>query len=333
MTTYNHIIRNMIGMNNTDEKFEELNTQNILFSHLYYLLKSNGECRSEKYKFLNSMVLENRILNNSQKELLLYMFCKMMKTYNAFSRLAYLYKFKKAVFQIKTDLCMNELREEDKQTIILFENKNKYLFSLYDLIRIIDSSLSNSHNFFAQPLEIKNPYNNVPFSKSNLYNIYFFIQQFNTPELFDKYFKCNFDLNIFFKKFENLIVTRILYKFVHTTKKESLIYVVNEMIDDFNCNYQINMIEVDPSFPSDLLVDIMKPFLEPYLIAKYSFECSQKEYANKIWYDKMKQFTLFNPQFGEKKEKIVHKYSFEANRVIQVVETEFNMEHKKYSEL
>ena len=64
---------------------------------------------------------------------------------------------------------------------------------------IINNALSNSPDFFSVPLVIKNPYNNVPFNKSTLYNIYFNIMSktYIVSELIHKFFLTNFDINKF----------------------------------------------------------------------------------------------------------------------------------------
>ena len=63
----------------------------------------------------------------------------------------------------------------DKNEFCLFQENNKYLFTIQDLIKIIHNSIANTSNFFNNPLAIKNPYNNMLINKSTLYNIYFFI--------------------------------------------------------------------------------------------------------------------------------------------------------------
>jgi len=50
---------------------------------------------------------------------------------------------------------LNPLNIYDKNTFILIQNKSKYLFSVNDLVSIIETALSNSPNFFAEPLSPK----------------------------------------------------------------------------------------------------------------------------------------------------------------------------------
>ena len=78
-----------------------------------------------------------------------------------------------------------------------------------DITLIINMSLIHSLNLFADPLCIKNPYNNLPFSKSILYYIYHFIIEktnlsikINYTELFFKFHRCNFCLTNFLNKYE-----------------------------------------------------------------------------------------------------------------------------------
>jgi hypothetical protein len=335
MITYNHIIKKMIGINEDNKTVAEIKTENIIFLQLYFVLNTNiVNNRSIKYNFLKSMILENVFLNENQKELLISMFEKIIRTYNAFSRLAYIYKFKKAVYQIRSDLCMNDLETEHKHTIIIFQNKNKYLFSLYDITRLIDNALSNSYLFFAQPKEIKNPYNNVPFNKSTLYNLYFFLKPFKMSELFEKYFKTGFELNEFLKNYEYLIVKRIIYKFVNNTSIPRLLVFINEMIDDYNfTKLNLHRIIIDRDFPSDKLFFIMKPFLHKYLLSRYCLSLNEKETAHIEWYDKMKSFHDFNPHFGKKTTKIVKKYIYETGKTMDIAEFSFDCEYKKYNEL
>ena len=92
---------------------------------------------------------------------------------NAFSRLAYIIKWKRCKIAVDCDLSMTPLNINHCNTVVLMYNRFKYMFSLQDLINIIETALSNSPNFFIMPIAPKNPYNNAKFDKSTLYNIYF----------------------------------------------------------------------------------------------------------------------------------------------------------------
>ena len=88
-----------------------------------------------------------------------------------------------------TDMCLNELKENDKNVLCILDNGSKYLYHIKDLINIIHTSLTNSSSFFCQPKSIKNAYNNLPFKKSILYNIYFLHNNYHL--LFNIMFKLN----------------------------------------------------------------------------------------------------------------------------------------------
>ena len=96
------------------------------------------------------------------------------------------------------DLCMNPLEEfKDKHKLTLVENKTIYNFRLTDLLNIIKRALSNYDDIcIVNPLPVKNPYTNLEFSKSNLYNIFFKTTESGLllPVLFYKFFLSEFDI-------------------------------------------------------------------------------------------------------------------------------------------
>jgi hypothetical protein len=143
----------------------------------------------EKYSYLNS-IFENIFFNDANKELFLTDFSKIQKIYFTLSKLARMYKYKKSSVKINTDLYMNELDENMKNVFVLYEDGASYFFSASDLVNIVNSSLSHTYSFFSDPLKPKNPYNNLAFNKSTLYNIYFFMKKctFIMPQLFEQYF-------------------------------------------------------------------------------------------------------------------------------------------------
>ena len=72
--------------------------------------------------------------------------------------------------------------------------------------------------------KIKNPFNNVYFTKANLYNIYFKVKSldYKMPVLFHQYFMCNFDIQRFEIENESLIRENNIYNIVFKTNPEIL---------------------------------------------------------------------------------------------------------------
>ena len=99
------------------------------------------------------------------------------------------------------------------------------------MIQIIDTSLTNAFMFFSEPMPIKNPYNNLPFNKSTLYNIYFFIK-FNTrlyPELLIKFYNCSFNLTEFKHANEYLLREYSIRNFVYKSSQDDIVDEINDI--------------------------------------------------------------------------------------------------------
>jgi len=297
MNTFFLIIQKYFKIsNNIFQNFNSLQ-KSIYFLFIY---KTKYSIQN-KFNFLNNEI-NNIFLTEEQKEEFINNFCKIQKTYFALSKLAYLYKYKKAKTVVDFDLCLNPIDINNQNSICLLQEKNKYYFRINDLINIINNALSNSPMFFSEPLISKNPYNNVPFNKSTLYNIYFNIisKTCIISELIHKFFLSNFDLEEFEKKYEYLIREYSIQKYVKNSDINTLYSSVILMINTYNNYYNNNEILIHSSFPKKILVDIMRPYLFLFYTYNYSLINTKKIYSKNILFKKLNELYEVNPKFGRK---------------------------------
>jgi hypothetical protein len=291
---------NYIRVNKYNEK-----TKTSFFLY-YYFMQLVEESESNDYvhkKFTAlSKFLTNIFINEESHEEMLCAFSKIQKTYYGFSRLAHIYKFKKAKVQVNTDLCMNELNpNKTKNVFVLLQNNCKYYFTIRDLINMINRNLSNCISFVPDPIILKNPYNNLKLTQSNLYNIYFFIRWsgYVIPELFHGYFICNFNIYNFSHNYEFNIVNLYIKNFIYNSHHDVLYPIFEDMWDHYKSITK--KIVFDCSFPRDKLINIMKPYLHLYYTSLYATNGSIKQCnAEYILRKKLMRFRNFNPRFGRK---------------------------------
>ena len=259
-------------------------------------------------------------------------FCKIQKTYHAFSRLAFIYKYKKSSMSVTTDIGLNDITINDKNVLCIYHLNSRYLFNVNDLIKIINTSLINSYMFFSQPLMSKNPYNNLPFTKSNLYNIYFFIK-FNTNiynDLFFKFFHCNFNLTTFYHKYEYLLREYILENFIKNSGEDVLTHEIKRMISSYNKTTNKKIL-IHEEFPKKRLISIMKPYLLLHLKCYYSLIPSIKNNSIVLLHSKLKKFQKFNPKFGRKIFKMGFKFYPNFTRKSYIKSVEFLDKHISFN--
>jgi len=292
-------------------------------------------CNESKtiYKIYNEL-LDSFLIVKSKEETENFKntFYKIQRVYNILNRIAYMYKFKKTKIVVNTDMCLNELVEGEKNIIAIIQNNSKYLFNVKDLINIIETSLTSSHNFFVKPKKIQNPYNNVAFNKSTLYNIYFFVK-FNTnyhSDLLSKFFDCDFNITTFKNTFEHILRDYVIKNFVYRSPANILVDEINYMIEEFNdiCETSniSNRININKNFPKDRLIKIMQPYLFFFCKALYSYHPTDKK--NFVYYFKqgLLRFSKFNPHFGKLECKLVNKVNEDFTTTIKC-ETYFNKKH------
>lgn len=327
-TTYKQIIKKILHTNNNIFSFDYNKNENIderckLFFNIFLNQDINVK---NKFKFFSETI--NSIFLKDKKELFIDYFCKVQKTYKALNKLIYIYKFKKSKIVVSTDMALNQIVINEKNIICIFEDEVKYLFNINDLINIINTSLTNNHLFFSEPLSIKNPYNNLPFSKSTLYNIYLFIK-FKThisPILFFNFFYCDFNLECFKNKHEYLLRQCAIENYVYKSPSNIIIKEINKMINLFNdncrkCRLKYKII-IDEDFPTDKLIKIMRPYLLIDFNSKYSLLSYKKIELRNILKILLIRFNKFNPQFGRKKYKLImgYKANFKKKIVDKIIE-------------
>ena len=269
-------------------------------------IKKYGWLKFIRYKYF---VLENflkypdkHFQNENIKKDILEIFFRVQK------KIMSLYKFKNILlFKSKNylteqvDMSFSPLCElSDSYKIELVQNKVKYMFSLFDLIKIINSSLSYNYNFFTEPSAIKNPWNNKIFNDSCIYNIYYAILKTSIPMpiLLLQFVKSNLCLKDF-DAYNQLIIKNYIIENSHLFSEDKKIKYIRQLIYYFN-DRSVNKITVDKNFPKKKLLLAMNEFIKPYLKAVYSYEADLRIRYRMIFFRKMKNFVSNNPMFGRR---------------------------------
>lgn len=327
MTAICYITQKIMNMNNNvfSLKYDKRDPIKPLMKMLFISLVTNRH----NGKFVMFKEQMNCFLHFSREEFIDY-FCKIQKIYYAFSRLAFIYKYKKSTMSVTTDMGLNDIKMYDKNVLCIFHFNSRYLFNINDLLKIIYTSLTNSYMLFSQPLPSKNPYNNLPFTKSNLYDIYFFMK-FNTHiynDLFFKFFNCDFNLSTFYHKYEYLLRDYILENYVKNSSDDILIEEIKKMIHQYNKKAIKNKkILIHDEFPKKRFIKIMKPYLMLHLHSFYSLIPIIKNNTEILLNHKLKKFYKFNPRFGRKVFKLEFKYDASLKKRSYVKSYEFIDKH------
>ena len=336
MTTFSLIIKNIINTdNNIFFPTYKLNDNVLEIHKLFFnlLLNYNDKITTAiKFHFFYN-TLQNLFMRNEYRDEFINYFCKIQRIYHLLNSFIANYKHKKAKIVVNQDMCLNEININDKNVFCLLHHNSKYLFHISDLINIINTALTHSQNFFSEPVSIKNPYNNLPFEKSILYNIYIFIK-FNTfyrPDFFFNFFQCDFNLTLFTKQNEYMLREYIIKNFVYKSTSNILKMEINTMLSQFNIKHKNSKpkynITIDVAFPNNKLIRIMQPYLLLYCTSIYSLLTHKREEAKNILNKKLIDFYKFNPSFGRKKYKIRVKYINNFKKIISEKIIEYDDKH------
>jgi hypothetical protein len=345
MKTFFNILQTII--NKTDKIYPD---ENIVFSfqlsnsnsnndfiYVYSLIQSIHEnkktsnCETEVYKNASSKMkalnffLENVFYDDETKDRLFNIFSLAQKHYYSFLKLANIYKLKKSQIVVNTDLMLNLIDINNRNTFTIVENNKKYLFTLNELISIIENAIGNSPHFFSKPLWPLNPYTNQKLPLSTLYNIYFKMKQSGRviSLLFHYLFLEHFNLDSFSEKHESYIRETAIHRQVFNSPYSSL---YEDIIGMLYNNVYAKVLPIHEDFPKETLVQVFRPFLYYYYIIAYG----ENDYAKKYKYrmilnKKLQKFCEFNSMFGRKIIKLTKKFG-----KVTKTEVTFNTDHVSF---
>ena len=260
----------------------EQNRNNPLFMINFNILvlKNNKITQSEfinyKYFILKNFLFAPNIKDNI-KEDAIDVFSKAQKIYFTLCKFMNIVKLKYTKhIDNPVDLHFNDIHVIDNKYIITLINSDTvYKFYICDLIKIINTSLSYEYKFFPEPTNIKNPWNNKPFTCSNLYNIYFFIKNLdniNMSILFERFFQSNFCLKHFVDH-NQFIIKNYIINNCHLLCHSDKMTHISSMITTYNSHSATkNQFFIDIDYPNHNLVKAFDKYLKIYLLSNYSYE-------------------------------------------------------------
>jgi hypothetical protein len=294
---------------------ENSSLQTILFSSFLFQLENESlplfpvkkilpKQSKTKITIFHSFIWKHPFLSDSLKSDFLDFFCKLQRTYYGFSRFLRLYKCKKATVAVSTDLFLNPLDPKNKRTCIFFIHKSIYYFNIADIWKLFERAWTNTIgvDFDFELYMPKNPYTNIPFSKSELYHYYFHRVNhgFSIPALLEYMFQEHFVLSSFEIKYEGFISKYMIRKAVFDCPFS--IHLFNNAMEMIDENTYTTFWKIDPDFPRERFVDIMRPYLYLYYLINYGkLTGNQYIYYSDYLHKILHLFWKFNILFGKRK--------------------------------
>ena len=287
-------------------KLSNANVDNITSTLSNFLICSDTleTTLKNKYKVLKC-VLQNPFLTQTQKNDFLGIFQLIQKQYLLFSRFAHLWKWKRAVVSIDTDLFLGSIDTEKRNCFTLYQGKTKFHFIISDLMRLMEMAIWQNWeaSFRVKSQSPTNPYTKSEFREVDLYNIYYhmkFKMDIIIPLFFHLWFLDDFCFQAFKRNNDRYIRKMCIRQFAKTaSNKNQLIYKhIKEMLAEYYFSFKWK-IHVD--FPKDVLVDVMRPYLYlHYLVTFDIVSLRQASYSEILLHHALGQFFKANKLFGRK---------------------------------
>jgi hypothetical protein len=302
--------KNVKSSNASDLSLERLFLTSYLYSWLRWHQKQR--CRTsmmelgykKKYKLFWDQYHENPFYGEKTKQQILHEFMKIQKTYMAFKRFAYLWKYKRAPMTVTTDLYFTDIDLQKDSTFILYQNNAKFSFKMSELLRVIETAVCHhfEDNFEIEHQRPKNPYNKIVIEKHNLYNIYHHIllqTKMSMPIFYRLWFKQNFDLRSFCRK-NDLLLKEICVKNYVATLNVNSFRVYEDVKTMISENRNTIKWWIHPNFPKEEVVKKVRSCLYEYYMMNLLISIPEDAYSSyeKELYRKLTTIYFKDRSFG-----------------------------------
>ena len=259
---------------------------------------SHCKLTSDIYTF-KFFIVDNELLTKEEKRDVedLYLVSKMLKnTLRKFLRLKKINNLKPTNNE---DLYFNNFQDFPLyQRTDLICQTTLYRFRLSNIVNMWMKCLKNTDNLFCKPIQLKNPYTNMPFKEYNLYNIYIALanSKYQIPFLIREFVKHYCNLNVFTLEVYPTLKDHAVSNFLCTAHTYELMEQINNMMHEFR--KKINYIY----FPENLsylrkkkIVKLLKYILKDYLYGTYGCNPLKKMDSYSQAKTKLKAFFRDNP--------------------------------------
>ena len=221
------------------------------------------------------MLLENPFISDRNKASFIVKFARFQRTMNAFKKLVRMWRIKKncLVYQNTTDLKGVELSDYKQHLVVdLIENDTIYSFYIHDLLKMWSIALRQRMYVIETPTKFKNPYTNMAFGLTNLYNIYYkaLFNGIRRPPLIDMHFNCRFSIKLLLYTYGTQLREWAITDYAETHD----ISLYHELVGiHTEHGYLLPQLRVSELFSDSVKlkqIKIYKPIIQAYCFMSYS---------------------------------------------------------------
>jgi hypothetical protein len=254
----------------------------------------------EHYTKINifSRFINNPIHDSDQIDTFCKIYNDTRRLYKVFQRFYENHSRKKTmVYCCDTNLNLEPLSSfNSKSKYSLLHMNVLYTFTVSDMLNVIKNDLLKHDRFFSDATFPRNPYNNIPFTETNMYNFYYFLlhNNYKIPELFRRFFNSGFSIHTFIRNNEFLIRQLIIEEY-HKQITDDQLY---EEIILFLRSIKSYSLFIHIDFPKKEVVQHYRHIFTCYLHAKHDLSFISRDYY-KDEMNKQLLISIYNtPMFG-----------------------------------
>lgn len=133
----------------------------------------------------------------------------------------------------KTDFLLNNINLQTKNVIVINDKKSlKYwLFTKRDIISIFKLALLHREDFVPEPMIPKNPYNNLEFTKEQLFYIYYKLNSlsYRLPTILYLFEDSDYNIEIFEKLYDRYLLSSSTQSYIDNLEYDEFIEILERL--------------------------------------------------------------------------------------------------------